>query len=293
LIKPAALLISLSLGSAASFAATVHPWKISTSINRYVGDYGEDTETKTTLIPVKLTRYFSVADLWLTLPYVSVTGDGTVTAVSGGRGRGRGARPQNAVTTSERSEGGLGDIVVGAHRIFWDENDRRPEIGASAFVKAPTADEDKGLGTGEWDEGVRLELFKSFPRDWFGMLDLGYTWTGDAAEFDYNDKWLASLGAGRPLTPRLTTMVFFTEERALISGNENPIDVTGTLNFSATPEAAFYLGLLLGLSDGAPDTGLSAGGSMRFGGASTAQPSTSRRAAPNSKSIRFPLSNSN
>src|SRR5262245_46719505 len=61
-------------------------WKGDVSYNAYSGDYGTGEDTDTRILRLKLTRYFSAADLSVVLPYISVSGR---TAVTSGGGKPR------------------------------------------------------------------------------------------------------------------------------------------------------------------------------------------------------------
>jgi hypothetical protein len=245
-------------------AAIEQPWKVNASVNFYSGDYGTNQVTRTTVIPVKITRFFKPADVWISLPYVSNTGDGSVTTVEGKPVPGKsGKAKKTSSVTSDKTDSGLGDIVLGAHRIFLDETGHRPEVGATAFIKLPTADEHRGLGTGQFDEGARLEFFKTFSH-WFALVDTGYTWTNNSSDTHYNDRWLVSAGGGRRFTPTLTGTAMLTEERALVPGTDNPLDVVVFGDMALSRSAGIYASILLGLSDGSPDTGFSFGARWRF-----------------------------
>lgn len=84
---------------------------------------------------------------------------------------------QEVVGSSTTS--GLGDLALGAK---W--NPLSKETGwashALAFaVKFPTADDDKGLGTGETDFDLTYIASKSLSETWSVHFNAGYTWTGD------------------------------------------------------------------------------------------------------------------
>lgn len=94
---------------------------------------------------------------------------------------------------SRDSESGLGDVVVWGE---WDVIPGQPDrlsLTASTLVKLPTADEDKGLGTGETDYGAFVEIGRRH-RDLRPFASLGYIWKGDAPQTDYRNTRLYSLG---------------------------------------------------------------------------------------------------
>lgn len=119
----------------------------------------------------------------------------------------------NTVTRS--TEAGLGDVVASAVYSFDPFRPALPYVDVGFKVKAPTADEDKGLGTGAWDYTLNLDLYK--PYGDFALLGgVGYTQKGDidpvggissglkldnvlasyiGAEYRVSDAWLAGVSA--------------------------------------------------------------------------------------------------
>ena len=87
-----------------------------------------------------------------TLPLIEV--DGPVTVIPGVGPVSEGAAPS-------RTETGLGDIVLSAtYNAYYD---RASTLGLdfTGKVKLPTADEDKGLGTGETDFAFLVDVYKT------------------------------------------------------------------------------------------------------------------------------------
>lgn len=244
----------------ANVAAESKNLTLDAGLHLYSGDFGTDEETDITYIPVKLKRTFSQGDVSVSVPYISVTGRGQVTFVTGP------VRNQRVRTRiDETTESGLGDTVLRGRLFLLPEGDVHPDVTVGAFVKMPTADEDDGLGTGEFDEGVTIELLKTFAPKYFGLLDLGYTWTGDPKNINYNDRWNVAIGGGYRINADMNVTMLYEEERALLSGEDNPRDIVTYLNISpANSRAGFYAGFLIGLSDGAPDSGIIVGGRVKF-----------------------------
>lgn len=235
-------------------------WQVDGFFHHTSGDYGIDEETKATSLGVTVARLFPLGRLSATIPYVSITGRGEVTFVAGNPKR----RSKVQTRVEEMTESGLGDIILRGYRLLSLEKSNRPEIGVLAFVKLPTADEEDGLGTGEFDGGVTMDVYKTLQRRFFALAEWGYTVVGDPPGIDYNDKWMFSLGGGRELIRPMFIAFFYAEERAIIAGEDNPQSLTASLRFLMTERASMGLAFLLGLSDGAPDLGLSLSGRVRF-----------------------------
>ena len=87
-----------------------------------------------------------------------------VTGMSGMSGSGSGMTSTSAGTS--QAESGLGDITLKAGYVLVSEKESMPQIRPTVFVKFPTADKNKSLGTGEFDEGFAVEISK-----WLGELE--------------------------------------------------------------------------------------------------------------------------
>ena len=126
---------------------------LSTSVDYSVGDYGTGKDTALVYVPFTLgVRPFDHFWLNLTVPYLYQTGQNIVltgggVAVKGKKSNGKLTQPATSTT-----ESGLGDVLAKASLIVIEEKEFIPEITPYFKVKFPTADEDRGLGTGEFDE---------------------------------------------------------------------------------------------------------------------------------------------
>jgi len=166
--------------------------------------------------------------------------------------------------TTRKTEDGLGDILVKGRYYVLEETDTLPLVGITGNIKLPTADEHKGLGTGELDAGFGFEFSKNFSDSWQAYFDIGYTFLGDPPGTDLRNQWFFDIGAGYYLAPELLVSAYYEESRALVAGEDNPRDLFLALNYDFSSEIEFTAGLLLGLSDGASDYGFTGGIRFRF-----------------------------
>lgn len=130
--------------------------------------------------------------------------------------------------------------------------DARPLLADGSFLwKLPTADEDKGLGTGETDYGAFVEVAYSFDRI-KPFASLGYLWTGDARTIDYRNTWLYSLGVSQyvgadkfhvSIDAREKTLAGFDDTRLLSAGWLHSLSANHTLELNVST----------GLNDSSPD----------------------------------------
>jgi outer membrane putative beta-barrel porin/alpha-amylase len=237
-------------------------WQTGLSATYTTGDYGTNSRTNILYVPFSLRRLFADGDLTLTIPYIRITSNGNVTLIGGVPNRT--GRLRTARTTARVTESGLGDMILQGRYYILDERKFLPTIALTARVKAPTADADKGLGTGEWDEGVGAEVSKKFGEQWIGFFDLGYTVIGKPAGVTLRNQWNYDVGLGYYLTQALLASLYYEEWTAVVPGTPNPRDLLFSIFYKASSAVRFNLALEKGLSDGAPNVGITGGASFRF-----------------------------
>jgi hypothetical protein len=213
---------------------------------------------------------FDNGDLRLVIPYVTITSNCGVTLVSGVPLRTGGLCPTTTSpdgTFPKRvTESGLGDVLLIGRYYLYTEQERglMPSIMVSGRVKAPTADKDRGLGTGEWDEGAGLGLTKLLTDNLVSFADAGYTIIGKPEGVDLRNQWSYDVGLGYYFLPTVLGSVYYEEARALLSGFQNPRDVFFGASWKLTQTFRLNAGFVKGLSSGAPDYGANVGVSLRF-----------------------------
>lgn len=238
--------------------AEAKEWKISASANYETGKYGTDTTTDTLYLPVTLKRYFlDRGDISLTVPYISQTSSPEVINIGGTPSRIRQA-PGPAVTSS-----GLGDIILrGSYYLLTEDKETPFDLNFAGKIKIPTADDSRGLGTGEFDAGFGLEFAKSISSGFMGYFDIYYTAIGDPPGLDLDDRIVFDAGISRKLDPFWTLSAFYEESTPLIKSDPNLRDVLVSFEYKASERARVFFGATLGLTDTSPDYGLSAGASI-------------------------------
>lgn len=251
-------------------------WQASLAMGSSTGQYGTASPTTVLYVPWTIRRLFDRGDISLAVPFVSITGDCSVTLLNGvpnatgGTCRSRtisllNGRIQRTFTLPQTvTNQGLGDIVLQGRYYVLEEQPWMPDVAVTARVKFPTANPDVGLGTGQFDEGVGLELTKEIFRDVLLLGTAGFTITGKPDNVSLRNQWNYNVGAGYSFTDRLLGTVYYEEWRALISGFQNPRDVLMGLNYRLPGGLSLSGSVLIGLSDGAPDWGLTGGVALRF-----------------------------
>jgi hypothetical protein len=253
-------------------------WQVGTAPSFSSGRYGTDSRTDVFYTPITARRLFADGDLSFVFPFTCIRGDGAITVVAGSPVRtgtrtldgtsGDTTRTRTGSTTDiapapRATNCGIGDIVVRGRYYVVDERSWFPTIAVRGHVKAPTADEELGLGTGRPDEGIGLEISRMFRATTF-MVDGGYTHIGKPSGIDFNNVWWYDFGIGQDLAgDRLNVSVFFEEYSAIVPGLPNARDVLTAVTLKGAGWQVQLSGEV-GLSDGAPDRGLTFGVSRRF-----------------------------
>ena len=256
-------LVTMFASAAPALGADFDRWSFSTSVNYSVGDYGTDSDTTIVYIPFTLgVRPVERLSISLTVPYIYLSSDDVV--VTGGgvavRKRGGGTVPSRRST----SESGIGDILLKASFIAVEERDLIPEIAPYLKTKFPTADEDRGLGTGEFDETIGVDLSKRLMERLFGYLTLAYTFIGDPPGTELRNSFGWSVGAAYAVTPRLPVFAFLDGATAISPGQSDPIELRAGAEYRLTKALKLTGSVTRGLTDGAADWGLGAGLALRF-----------------------------
>jgi hypothetical protein len=227
------------------------------------GDYGTGTDTDIWYFPLSL-RYEQ--DRWffrLTVPYLVVSGPGNVLIMGGGGmgahqpGGGGGGMGGGTSTTASRTESGLGDIIGTVSYTLQRADGGRPGIDLTGKVYLGTASETKGLGTGENDYALQLDLAQDV-----GAVTLfgtgGYRVTGDPPGTDYEDVFFGTLGLEGDMA-RNTLGIALDAQQAVIPGGDAYAELTGYLTLRPDKDTKLGAYLRLGLTDAAPDWGVGVG----------------------------------
>ena len=275
-------------------------WQVGTSPGFSSGRYGTDTRTEVLHTPITARRLFDAGDITLVFPFTCITGDSTVTLIGGAPARTsqdeggshtdpapeRPVRPDRntrGVTSGERAPSdvdvvtadstlptavrrcGTGDVVVRGRYYVVDQRGWVPTVAVRAHVKVPTASVELGLGTGRPDEGIGVEISRMFDGGVLAMIDGGYTVVGQRAGMEFNNVWWYDVGLGRSFANGVVHLsVFYEEFAAIVPGLASARDLLAVIGLRATGGWRIQVSSQFGLSDGAPDRGVTLGLSRRF-----------------------------
>jgi hypothetical protein len=254
-------------------------WQFGVSPTYSTGKYGTDAPISIFQTPVTARRLFDDGDVTVVFPFTCISGSAAITVVNGipvrtsrleastrtgGRTGRQSAAPLPAAVAPAPADCGIGDLVVRGRYYLADEHGPLPTIALRAHVKAPTAREALGLGTGRPDEGIGLEVSRTVASGLLFMVDGGYTVIGEPPDVAYDNNWWYDVGLGRDLAGGLVNLsVFFEEDRAIVPEFDNARDMLAAVMIKGRGWR-FQAGAQFGLSDGAPALGITLGASRRF-----------------------------
>lgn len=246
--------IAAALFAALGLQSAVADTSFSLGAEYSEGDYGTAETTTSWYVPLGMRYASGDFGASITIPYVSVSGSSLLTAdgrpiVPMGSGGMGGMGGGGTTTATTRTDAGLGDVVLGASYQLMSEGESRPWVGTSAKVKLGTADESVGLGTGETDYTLQLEVAKGI---FYGYA--GYTLLGDTVTTDYNDVSFVGAELGFPVAERSTLSIGYYTETASLDGMDDVQEASLSLSGEMGSDLNYSLYYVAGLSDSTADS---------------------------------------
>lgn len=180
------------------------------------GDYGQNMDTSILYFPVSYTRTMGHWNLQVSVPRLEISGAGNVLVNVGGLGRDDFDSLQGTASHTQR---GMGDTLLSATYQMPALSPRAPFIDLGLELKLPTADENKGLGTGAYDYGLHVDLYQQWGQTTL-FATLGYKFRGTSTLFnEMQDSAFVSLGFTRPLAERWSGGVIYDFREAASSNS--------------------------------------------------------------------------
>jgi hypothetical protein len=222
--------------------------RFSTGVEYSTGKYGGTDDIEEIYVPFTFRAGFERIGFRLTAPWLSVTApEDTVVTDPGAE-----PLPGSGATVSES---GLGDIV-GALTLYdlYVSDNADFVIDVTGKVKFATADEAKGLGTGENDYTLQFDAYRFFDR--FSLQgSAGYRLRGDPPGIDLNDVFLASLGGAYLATADTLIGMYFDYRESSVSGTDDIQELSGFASFRLGRAWRMELYAFTGLTDSSTDFG--------------------------------------
>lgn len=234
-----ALALSMCLSPVAHAADA--EYSLSVGYDQSTGEYGssETTDMKFVPVTVKVER-----DQWtvkVTVPWLEIDGPGSLIADG------------EIVAGVDARRSGIGDTTVSFAYLVYPWYEGGPFLELTAKVKAPTADEKEGLGTGEIDYTSMVSVFQPMGK---GMIfgDLGYRVRGSSDLFDLEDGFLGSVGGSYKFAPKNSAGLIYSFRESATGSSEDPADIMGYVTVKTDSPWSMTLYSTFGLSDNSPDT---------------------------------------
>ena len=234
------------------------------------GDFGTDYTTKAYYVPVVATYKQGQFSSSITVPYIKLDSEGSVTWTDGGfvpinpsKPSDVGSAPNSTnafdpfastddnTTLTPTQTSGLGDILLNVGYTFIPA--KKLLLKTSAIMKVATGDVNKGLGTGEHDYSAQVDLFTSHEQIFFGA-SAGYTLTGDSDIYKYNDVLYSSLVTGYNIDYGLHTGVSYYYRQALFDSVDDTHSVSPYISYKVLETLKMELRYTHGLSDSVADS---------------------------------------
>lgn len=239
------------------------------------GDYGTGIRTDSFTMPVTLAVYPTKRlDFSLELPFVYQStsavvagvfagmqggqsmGQTTMTASMPGMGGGMGPGPRTTASpqTIGQSQYGLGDVTFKAGYVLYTEEKYVPAIRPNLFVKFPTADKNKFLGTGAFNEGFGVELSKWFGK-WLADGEVGYAIQGKSTVLAVRNYLYYTAGVGYQVSDQFRPMLMLKGKTSPVEGATAQMEARLRVKYQFTKHTGIDGYLAKGIMRASPDYG--------------------------------------
>lgn len=198
------LILSLLAFSGPVFSQSNSETRQTISLASYFssGDYGEDRGTDIYYLPVSYSVNKGNWVAQLTVPHLRVEGAGNVLVNIGGVNR---AVSGNQI---ERNSG-IGDSTLALSYQMNPFSETSPFVDFRLGIKIPTADRNRGLGTGEADYSTQVDISQKYGSSVL-FSTFGYTFRGKTDFYaGLTDSAYVQLGIAKPLSPRWNLGIFY------------------------------------------------------------------------------------
>lgn len=254
-VRSALCVVAIAAGTADTSAAG--SLTVGTGIDYSTGKYGGSTATEVLYVP-----FYARAELdrWLfrlTVPQINIRSQGRAVIVDG--------RPVVIPDPSmpRTTASGIGDTVAAIGYNILDSERTGLIVDLYGKVKFPTGDSEHGLGTGEYDYALQIDLAKAIRR--VSLLStVGYRSLGNPPGIHFRDVWYGSAGLTYRIDDLHTTGVLYDYREPSTAQGFHQSELTAFLSRRITPELKLQIYGIRGLSEGSPAWGAGVMLSRRF-----------------------------
>ncbi len=214
------------------------------------GKYGGTDSTDILYIPFTGKYETGPWTLKLTVPYIQITGPGNVVRDVGAF--------RSSSSTTRTTESGLGDVVAQATYNVYTSGYVNPfMVDLTGKIKFGTADETKGLGTGQDDYAAQVDLYKTIDKfTAFGTV--GYKVFGQPTGIVLNNVWYGSFGGSYKLSDvNSAGLIMDLRQKATDTGYRQE-EMTAFVSHKIDKSWKTQAYLVKGFTSGSPDWGAGA-----------------------------------
>lgn len=147
----------------------------------------------------------------------------------------------------------VGDPLLQAELTLHEGVGVLRRIGVHALAKAPVADVESGVGTGEWDYGAGLSLGVGGART-FLLADASFWVVGDMPDLTLRNTLAYAVSVGRSLgNGQWSVLGSVLGATAMIERVDAPVSVGLGVGYAPRSTHGFNVGVSVGLTESAPD----------------------------------------
>lgn len=211
------------------------------------GDYGGSSDTDILYFPLS---YSLARGKWraeLTVPHLRVEGVGNVLVNVGGVKRA-------VAGTLRETHSGVGDSTLAFIYQMDPLSDASPYIDLRLDIKMPTADRNKGLGTGEADYSAQIDLSQNLGNS-VVFASVGYTQRGKTDFYPgLQDSASAQFGVARPLNSAWNIGAFYDFREPASTLSPEIHEIVPYFSWQITPSWSFTGLAAFGFTDASART---------------------------------------
>lgn len=224
---------------------------LTAGVDYSTGKYGGTSSTEIMYVPVTGKIQSDIGYLKLTIPYISISSEGSVVR---GIGKFKTSTSNKIITQS-----GLGDIIATAGYTFFENDALLFDLVGN--IKFGTADAAKSLGTGENDYSAQIDGFYTLDKT-TTFATAGYKIIGAPPAVNVNNIAYGTLGFSQKHTDKISfgAMIDAAQSSSSLSAGTRELSVFVSQKLGKTLKA--QVSLMKGFSDSSPDFG---GGLMMTG----------------------------
>ena len=227
------------------FAQQTEPLKVKLDTS-YVftrGDYGLAEDTDVSVLLVNPSIETSGWRLQGSIPYVFLSGPASIVGNTG-------------TTLVSRSERGMGDLsLAGTRKLEIEGTGWSNEL--TLKFKFPTADENKGLGTGKTDTILQMDAYRSGGKITpYGTL--GYQFLGRSTNYPMKDGLFATAGVAGQASPATTIGLAANWRQAVFDGGDSSFEGMAFFQRKFSDQSRLWVFVLHGFTDASPNIAIGA-----------------------------------